>query len=200
MYNIEKYYLKAIPIEIESGKNWYSNSKDKICKIADKYNIRHEIAIAVCSALSPRCIWESNIKDMESLLSWYSDKKKKNYPKVTTYNSNKMKAISILENENTNVFNTAKTFNFFQNLLNPDNPDYVTIDGHGINIYYGKTGMVKNKHFTDKYYYRIAKAYKKVAKKYNLLPNQLQAIVWLSFKRIHNIKVNWRYYQTELPF
>jgi hypothetical protein len=198
MNSIEKYYLNSLQIEKENGMQWYKNAKNTICTIADKYGIHHKIAIAVTSALSPRCIWESNIKDLENVLKWYTDKNKRSYPKVTTYNQNRNKAINILMNENTNVFNTAKTFNFFNNIMYPENKDYITIDGHSINIYYGKIGAVKNKHFTDKYYYRIAKAYKKIAAKYDILPNQLQAITWLSFKRIHNIKCNWRIYQTEL--
>jgi hypothetical protein len=201
MKNIEKYFSLANDTEVKNGLSWYSNSHNCISEIADKYGIEHEIAYAVTSALSPRCIWETNLKDLEKVLEWHTSFSKKSYlPIVTTYVHNLKKAINTLQSKNTNVFKTCKTFNFFNNLLNPESGDYVTIDGHSINIYYGKTGMVKHKHFTKKYYNRIAMAYRKVAKKYNILPCQMQAITWLAFKRIHNIRVNWRYYQGDLPF
>ena len=201
MKNIERYFKLANETEIENGLNWYSNSHNCISEIADIYGIEHEIAYAVTSALSPRCTWENNLKDLERVLQWHTSFNKKSYlPSVTTYKGNVRKAINILQSKNTNVFRTPKTFNFFHNLLNPKSNEYITIDGHSINVYYGRVGMVKNKHFTKKYYNRIATAYRRVAQKYNMLPCQMQAITWLAFKRTHNIRVNWRYYQENLPF
>lgn len=200
MKHIEKIFKQANNIEIENGLNWYRSAREDITFIADKYNISHEIAIAVTSALSPRCIWENNLKDLEKVLLWHNKTKnsidnRDTLPKVTTYKQNLKKAIFILQTGITDVFKTCKTYNFYNNLLNPDDNNFITIDGHSINIYYGKLGIVENKHFTKKYYNKIANVYRKVSKKHNLLVNQLQAITWLTFKRIYNIKVNWRYYQ-----
>jgi hypothetical protein len=203
MYNLEKIFNQALPVEIENGKKWYSDANNTLKELSVKYNISPEIVFAVCSALSPRCIWNQNIIDTENVLNWFTTKYhgiNRNLPKVTTYGRNLQKAIDILKTENTDVFISRKTFNFFNNILNPDNPEYVTIDGHGINAYYNKLGIVENKHFTPKYYDKIANSYKNIAKKYALLPCQFQAIIWLCFKRIHNIKVNWREYQINLPF
>jgi hypothetical protein len=203
MNNLEKIFKQAIPVEIENGKKWYQEANDTLKELSVKYNLKPEIVFAVCSALSPRCIWNQNIIDTENVLNWFTTKYhgvNRNLPKVTTYGQNLRKAIDILKTENTDVFVSRKTFNFFNNILNPENTDYVTIDGHGINAYYNKLGIVENKHFTPRYYDRIAKAYIKGANKYGLLPCQFQAIIWLTFKRIHNIKVNWREYQINLPF
>lgn len=201
--NLEKIFNQALPVEIENGKKWYPDAKDTLNSLAIKYNLSPEIVIAVCSALSPRCVWNQNIQDTERVLIWFTTKYKsinRNFPKVTTYSQNLRKAIGILKTNNTDVFISRKTYNFFNNIFNPDSPDYVTIDGHSINAYYNRLGVVENKHFTPKYYDKIAKVYKKIAKKYSLLPCQFQAIIWLTFKRIHNIRVNWRKYQINLPF
>jgi len=203
MYNLEKIFSQALPIEIKNGKKWYQEVNDTLKDLAIKYNLSHEIVIAVCSALSPRCTWQQNINDTEKVLNWFTIKYHgidRNLPKVTTYGQNLQKAINILKSNNTNVFVSRKTYNFFNNILNPDSPDYITIDGHAINAYYNKLGIVENKYFTPKYYDKIANSYKRIAKKFNLLPNQFQAIVWLTFKRINNIRVNWREYQINLPF
>jgi len=197
--HLERYYKAALQVEITEGLLWYQKAHDVMRLLADKYKIPIDVSIAVCSALSPRCIWEQNIKDAENVFKYHIGKRKGNVS-VTTYGQNLRKALNILESNNSQVFSAPKTSNFFQNILDPTDNNYVTIDGHAINAYYGKPGKVKNKYFTPKHYERIARAYKKLAAKYNLLPCQIQAIIWLSFKRIHNIKVNWRFYQQELPF
>jgi len=199
MKHLEHYYQAAIEIEIQEGLQWYGKAHNVIRALADKYKLPVDVCIAVCSALSPRCIWEQNIVDAEKVFKYHVGKRKGSVS-VTTYPQNLKKALNILESNNSQVFTALKTSNFFQNILNPSDCNYVTVDGHAINAYYGKVGSVKNKYFTPKHYNRIAKAYKKLAAKYNLLPCQIQAIIWLSFKRINNIKVNWRFYQQELPF
>lgn len=204
MKNLVKILIQANTIEIENGLNWYKLARDELMKLAIKYNVNENLVYAVCSALSPRTTWQKNLNDTESVLKWYNNNgnvlNKKSYPTVTTYKQNLYKAIRILFSKNTDVFSTCKTFNFYHNIMAPDNEDYITIDGHMINAYYGRLGKVLNKHFTPKYYNRIAKQYIKLAKLCNIKPCQLQAIIWLAFKRINNIKVNWRDYQTNLPF
>ena len=161
-----------------------------------------KVVCSVISALSPRCIWETNLKDAENLFKSHCNGRKYHAVKVTTYGHNKQKAINLLKgiiNPDT-CFVTPKTSNFYNNILNPESNDHITIDGHSINVFFGHVGSVKAKYFTKKYYYRIAKVYMKVADKHGLKPHQIQAITWMSFKRINNIKVNWRYYQQELPF
>jgi len=207
MDNLIKIFNQANSYEVEKGLTWYSDVNQTLIELAKKYGVKPEIAHAVCSALSPRCIWNQNLIDTEKVLRWYKDKKSlkqgivnKTLPSVTTYKRNLKKAIDILKTGNVEVFKTCKTFNFFKNISEPFNNDYVTVDGHAINAYYNKLGIVENKHFTPKYYNEIATKYKKGAKKFNILACQFQAIIWLTFKRIHNIKVNWREYQTNLPF
>lgn len=203
MKNLKKILKKAYLIEIERGLNWYQYAQEELDKLANKYNIENIIIYAMCSALSPRCTWQQNINDTETVLKWNKERnglRRSSYPTVTTYKQNLFKAINILITKNTNVFKTCKTFNFFENIKNPDNENYVTLDGHMINAYYGKLGIVKNKYFTKKYYNRIAKQYIKLAKLCKVKPCQLQAIIWLTFKRIYNIRVNWRDYENKLPF
>jgi hypothetical protein len=203
MRNLETLYSKAVTVEIENGLTWYNDANATLKALAEKYHVEPILVYAVCSALSPRCTWQINIADTETVLSWHGKLKSSrvnSYPKVTTYNQNRNKAINILNTGNPHVFTACKTLSFFHNLYNPDSSEHVTIDGHAINAYYGKLGKVKNKYFTPKHYSRIAKAYIKGAKLHGILPNQYQAIIWVVFKRIHNIRVNWRDYQCTLPF
>ena len=199
---IKQYLNQANEVEIQGGMTWYQRAHGIAVELSSKYNIDIKIVCSVISALSPRAVWESNIRDAENLFRCHCNGRKYHNVKVTTYGRNKQKAIDLLKetiNPDT-CFVAPKTLNFYQNIFNPENKDYITIDGHSINIFYGKLGAVENKHFTKKGYNKIAKAYRIIAEKCGIMPNQLQAITWLTFKRINNIKVNWRYYQQNLPF
>ena len=111
--------------------------------------------------------------------------------------------------ENIIICKSVKQFIEYLKIPYEYNLDYSLFKGYKtiprLTLSYGclnrcKFCTVENKHFTPKYYDKIANSYKRIAKKFGLLPNQFQAIIWLTFKRIHNIKVNWREYQTNLPF
>lgn len=72
-----------------------------------------------------------------------------------------------------------KIKNFFMNLYDPVNPQYVTIDRWAYKAagYYGNP--------TNKKYLEVANAYKQSAKDLGLLPNQLQAITWSKIRGSH---------------
>jgi len=90
------------------------------------------------------------------------------------------------------VIKGRKTFNFFMNLLNPCNPNYVTIDGHMVSVWLGRRILLKSKEasLTAKKYTLIAEDYKTVARELGILPNQLQAVCWMAWKRKHRILYN----------
>jgi len=66
-----------------------------------------------------------------------------------------------------------KTWAFWQNLWQPDDPEPVTLDSwmfrsHGLSV---RANLCA--------YQALAQAYRRLAPQLGLLPNQLQAIVWL---------------------
>lgn len=183
--NILKMYNFATIDEIKEGINWYTNANivcSELSEETNRYSI-HQIAGAI-SALSPRNKWSRNILDVRNLV-------KDRYCKVGTFHANRDKARAILDafypspREIEEILRGQKTISFYRNIVDPNDPNYVTIDGHAIGIWLGQ--RVTNLTVSGDAYYVISQEYEKAAKKLGLIPNQLQAITWLTYKRIHKI-------------
>lgn len=71
-----------------------------------------------------------------------------------------------------------KTFNFFHNILRPDDPNYVTIDRHAYAIAKGDNA----ERLTQKQYLDVANHYVRSANRLGILPNQLQAVLWVDYR------------------
>lgn len=170
MKNLVKLYIDAD----KSGISWYVDANLFARKVAEQYNKPLKTVCAVISALSPATNWEQNKADTIGLISG-----KKGY-KCGTYGRNVAKAREILKT-NEALFSPktgAKTYNFFYNIWQPENPDYVCIDRHAYliatnDIY---TGL------TPKQYEKVANHYRKSAKKLGVLPNQLQSVLWVDYR------------------
>ena len=78
-----------------------------------------------------------------------------------------------------------KTSSFYQNILEPENPNFVTIDRHMI-IALG----LDWKSITGKRYKEASDKLIKRAKILDILPNQLQAIIWETYKDIQDTLFN----------
>jgi hypothetical protein len=84
---------------------------------------------------------------------------------------------------------------FYRNILDPEDRDHITIDGHMYNVWAGRGPVNLNTvppidHNT---YNEIASDFQTVSQHLKLVPNQLQAICWLVWKRVNRID-----YKTEL--
>lgn len=198
---ILKYYELSNDVERAWGLNWYKVAHDTCGEIAKRYGIELDMVVGVLSVLSPRTVWEQNVIDAENLIKAFKQGKRLSSVTVTTYGVNKKKAWDILRSGTVEPFlKGVKVVAFYENILNPETSEAVTIDGHAVNIVYGKVGSVLSKHFTPKWNTLLQEKYKKCAFQVGLRPHQLQAITWLAYKRVHGIRTNWRMYQEKLPF
>ena len=162
------------------GANWYHEAHGWCKTVADKYSVSLVTVCAVMSALSPSTNFEQNKRDTVNLI-----KGKKGY-KCTTYGANVKKARAILKDgiPRFNVKTGAKTYNFFFNLLEPDNSAFITIDRHAYTIATNEpyTGLSHAK------YKKVASMYVKASKKLGILPSELQAILWVDYRIKEEIK------------
>ncbi len=198
--HILRYYELANSAEVEFGLRWYQEAHEQAVKLSKVYRIPVEIICAVIAGLSPRCVWEGNLLNAEKMLKAHIGHRRLDSFTVTTYGTNKRKAWAILRTGDVELLSGLKVKSFYDNILHPETSKGVTIDGHAVNIFFGKVGVVKNKHFQPAWYEKIAKVYVKISMKLGLKPLELQAITWLCYKRVHGIRCNWRLYQQELPF
>jgi hypothetical protein len=184
-FNLLNCYKRASDDVVNQGKEWYEKAFYLCSTLSCKYNVPKDKVAQVIAALSPATNWERNKKDAEELIKAYYHRGYAGCLATTvcTYGANKRKAIEILCGRGQLTLDTGlKTYNFYMNILNPMDENFVTIDRHAYSILLGdkaKRGSVKlNIHS----YKRAAKIYKSAAKKLNLTPNQLQAITWVQYR------------------
>lgn len=186
MRNLSKLFDKAD----KSGLNWYNEANEFCKEIANRYNLSLSQVCAIVSALSPGTNWDVNKRDSIGLIE--TSKGLRNYKhNYTTYGKNVLKARRILSGEllPENAFSLktgAKTFNFYHNLLEPDNVNYLTVDRHCYTIATNET----YKSLTPKQYEKIANHYIETARRLSLIPCQLQAVLWVDYRIKQEISFN----------
>lgn len=185
---IPKKHLNVILENIEpwnetNGRTWYADAKREIEKLANTYGRTVETVTGIVAVLSPGCKWSSNIADAEEVLKYGSD------AVVTTYGANKEKAVRILNGEtfetvaNRNKRTGRKVRAFYDNLLNPETSNAVTIDRWIIRAVYGKQDeKIERSVFASNLYEKLSGIIADAARARDLRPHELQAMVWLQIR------------------
>lgn len=175
-------FNRATAQTVKDGINWYPNANEflELTSFKTGFSIR-KLSNAL-STLSPACSWDVNKRDLNNLAVGVLQGIESRI-KVSTYGQFKQKAIDLLKGEIDflETKTNQKTFNFKENLFEPLNPNFVTIDRHAWKAYKGLKdgGSVR---LTKKQYIECANVYKKTAHFLGLVPSQLQAIVWIQYK------------------
>lgn len=186
--NIRKVLDRAGAVEINEGRNAYFNYRRVCCGLAEYYGYPLEQTTAVFAALSPNNDYVGNLRSTASVLLAHRLGVPLEAVRISTYNHCRDRAWSYLNG--TSFLETVKgkkIRSFYHNLLNPMDSHYVTIDGHAFNIWTGRRVSLKTMARAKLNYDRVADDYRAVAASAGLLPSQLQAITWLTWKWIHNI-------------
>ena len=194
-HNIRKMYKYALANlteqDIEEATHWYNTAQDEAKQIAERLDMPVYIVVGVMAALSPNNKWERNLTNAYELCKAFQDGQGMDSVKVSTYHKMKEKAWDILTeipDYDTVILrlNGKKIVSFFRNIMGEDD---ITIDGHARNIYYNeRVGLTDNKtNIGVKEYAKLQEEYLTVAKEYDLLGRQMQAITWVAWKKKHNI-------------
>jgi hypothetical protein len=184
--NLKAIWQQARTEEILNGLSWYTTAHNQCEAISYYYGLPLHTVAAIVSALSPRNKWVRNLQDCEQVIMkrWDSS--------VGTFNRNKEKAIFLADNpqyshqDNLNLLVGLKTQSFCDNLAYPYQSQLVTVDSHAYNAYKGTAGIIKGISKQD--YILVSQAYQTLASKLDLRPLQLQAVVWLTYRRLNGIK------------
>lgn len=189
MKNILSVYGQATEGEVFAGLSWYPDARQKAEEIAMSQGVHEHIAVGVVAALSPNNKWSRNLEDARNLISGYQ---RGVDVSVCTYHKMKEKAIRILDEQPDaegvlDILNGKKIKSFYNCILGRED---VCVDGHAYNIYLGKRNrLTSGKTSLNKStYQRVSKAYIRSAKKVGLKPSELQAITWVTWRRLYNIK------------
>ena len=187
-----KYALSELTIEeLDNAKHWYDEAQQEARQIAERLDMPVYIVVGVMAALSPNNKWERNIVNAEELCKAFQDGQGMDSVKVSTYHKMKEKAWGILTefgdyDRVVEQLKGQKIVAFFRNIMGEDD---ITIDGHARNIYYNeRVGLTDAKtSIGKKEYIKLQKEYLTVAKEFDMLGRQMQAITWVAWKKKHNI-------------
>ena len=157
------------------GKIWYTKLNRYCRDLGERYNTPTWKVTAIMSALSPRTSFANNIHDTEQVLKYGENAKLKSplFKKKTfdIYNATCYNDVKRMFKEKTG----RKTLSFWENMNNLKG-NRVTIDVHMIR-HLGIKGSL-----TDKKYREAEKVIQDYAKKINVMPYQLQAIIWCTVR------------------
>lgn len=188
--HLRKMYEQADDIDRTEGALAYRRYHQVIQMFADRYDAPFDRTLAAFVALSPNSDYFGNLRSLASVLQAHQKRHPQEQATVSTYNHCRARAWGYLTGE-TRFLDTVKGPKiraFYHNILDPDCPKHVTIDGHMVCAYRGVELTMKEVLIRGGEYKRIADRTKRLARDLGLLPNQLQAIIWFARKRTRQIK------------
>ena len=196
--NIVGTYLLSNSVEKCNGVEWYARAMVAAQAISNSTGVNVNKVAGVISALSPNNRWERNLIDAENVCKVYinGDVEDVMNVKVCTYGKMLLKAVNILECDNISeiptILNGRKIRAFYECIVGKS--DSVVIDGHAYSIWIGERLTMKQvPNIGIKLYASITADYiaatQEINAKFNtnLMPFQVQAITWVTLKRLHSV-------------
>ena len=178
--------------------------------MAEKHDVPLYCVAGVIAALSPNNRWERNLADAEALIEAYLGGEYIESVRVATYHAMRAKAWAVMDlctQHAEPVLTTAdgysekeigtdavvrllkgqKISSFYAGIMGCR--DECTIDGHARNIAYGERLSLSGSKFTirGREYAALQMAYAQAGRDLGIPAYVLQAITWVTWRRIHGI-------------
>lgn len=199
--NILACYHRASDTDRREGLYWYETAHSDATALAERYGVTVWQASGVIAALSPSNQWGSNLLDADVLMAaWRAGKA---LPSVGVYGlRNVLKAGRILNGPGDGAsvllqFNRKtgpKTWAFYQLIAEPLDNDLVCIDRHAKALAVNREAQFQDIVRPSEYEH-LARHYRHVAGLVGLLPHQVQAVTWVTWRRLDKNLA-----QQDLPF
>jgi hypothetical protein len=195
--NITGILSLATEADIFEGKEWYARAHRFGVQLIAAYDVTMGQAVGVIAALSPNNKWERNCADADRLINAYLSDHDLSLTKVCTYNTNKQKAIKILDlnmesaepEAIESILKGRKVTAFFRSIMG--DPNAVCVDGHAYSVFIGqRIPTSKTPNIGKGLYETIQRAYCLVADRsfeicgHKLTPTQVQAVTWVTYRRL----------------
>jgi hypothetical protein len=192
--NILKVLGRADSVDIDEGLLAFSRYQEMMARLASYYGYPLAAVTAAFCALSPNNDYLKNLRSTVTLLKGHREGIPVERLTVSTYNACKFRAWKAINGTDFLSFTKGKkTRAFYQNILDPFDPHPVTIDGHMVSAWTGKRMTMLQVATRGFNYELIADDFRAVAYRERLLPNQLQAIIWFTWKRINQVLFDGQY-------
>lgn len=189
--NILKVFRQATEQEVANGVSWYADALKSCEAMAEKYGCPTHIVVGVVAALSPSNKWERNLRDADHMLDVFTSGGYIDDVTVSTYGKMKEKAWLILGNVDASGPDVADTLkgpkivDFYWCILGYDT---CVIDGHAWGIAHNDRRSMQDVPSIGKAARKeLQDAYIRAAKRVGLTAYEVQAITWVTWKRIHGV-------------
>jgi hypothetical protein len=178
--NLRRVWDQADFTDYAEGMLAYSRYRATLTRLAKRYGYPLESVVGAFAALSPNNDYMNNLRSTVSLL--------RGSERTSTYNACRQRAQRCLRGDYFMDFTRGpKTRAFYSNIMDPYGDWDVTIDGHAYCAWVGKRMTMKQVVYLNFPYEQVADGYRSVAESVKVLPCQLQAVLWFTWKRINNI-------------
>lgn len=189
LQNIRKVLRQVDAIDRQEGMVAYERYHDLLSRIANHYSAPFDKTVAVFCSLSPNNDYMGNLRSTVSVLQGWQEGRGVDDVTVSTYKACRNRAWAYLTGraEFVNRTRGQKVLSFYQNILDPSDMQPVTIDGHMYCIWAGKRMTMVKVAYLKFHYNTVAGAFREVAREEGIRPNQLQGMLWFTWKRINNV-------------
>lgn len=176
---------RATPADEATGMAWYRNAHATAETLATGADVPTPAAVGIIAALSPQTGWNENVGRAARFLTH----------RVTDHFPDAInKAERILSGADpADVLGGRKVRSFYVNILRPDRAGAVTVDRHALTIALGVLPTDAQRHRIRAtaqralerpgVYATTAGAYRAAARAVGILPHEVQAITWTTWRR-----------------
>lgn len=167
----------------DDGCKWYTEARQFCKELSVRYDYDILTVVGILAVLSPQCAWETNKAATEDMLEH-------GYTERQCYPDNIRKAERILEGETFEQVTNHKRYGrkvraFYDNILNPETSELVTVDTHAIRAAFDTFDLTTRQ---IRWVFEcggnkiLQQAYINVATSQKYAPLKIQAVVWLAVK------------------
>lgn len=188
--NLLTVWNRADRWDIQEGIVYYSNQQVRMEDRVRAYYPRFTLTqvSAAFAALSPNNAESTNYVALDLCLR-IAAQELPDTTKVPAYGKNKTKALAILRGEPIDLhLRGQKVRSFHANTIDPCMSEEVTVDGHMLGAWIGKRLVLRREaEIHAREYPVIRDDFRIAASRVGLRVTGFQAIIWLTWKRIHGI-------------
>lgn len=189
--NVRSVWARADAIDRAEGALAYARYHQTLSVLARHYGMPLPGVVGAFAALSPNADYIGNLRSVVTLLEGARRGIPVEELTVSTYKACRTRAWAFLHGADfLEVTRGPKTRNFYRNILDPTDPDAVTIDGHMVCVARAQRMTMKDVVRSRFRYTEIATLFRTAAADIGIIPSQLQATCWFTWKRIHQVVYN----------
>lgn len=178
--NISLVYDQSTWEMFGQAARWYPTAQKYVIDFAEEFGKSEQVVAGIISVLSPQKSWEDNL-----VLSYeFLDTKGKRCRHIGQQADKARKIYKYKGDDLTyiaGIIRGMKTTNFFYNILNPEDENWVTLDVHMCQL---MTGNMDYKVATDVQYAFLKEQFINFSLENMVVASTMQALLWLTWKKI----------------